>query len=80
MQMNVSLTPKLYEAVQAKVRSGLYSNASEVVRDAIRRMDQQALVDSAWTDLNATLDDADASGRSPATVNQIVKQVIAGQK
>jgi len=80
MQMNVSLTPKLYEAVQSKVRSGLYSNASEVVRDAIRRMDQQAIVESAWQELNATLDAAADSGRTSRTVAQIIERVRAGER
>lgn len=34
--MNVSLTPELAKCVQAKVDSGMYSNASEYVRDLIR--------------------------------------------
>jgi antitoxin ParD1/3/4 len=34
--MNVSLTPELKELVEDKVRSGLYQTASEVVRDALR--------------------------------------------
>ena len=37
--MNVSLTPELQKIIQAKVESGLYNNASEVVREAIRQMD-----------------------------------------
>lgn len=37
--MNVSLTPELIQIVQQKVESGLYSNASEVVREAIRQLD-----------------------------------------
>ncbi|MDR3424399.1 MAG: type II toxin-antitoxin system ParD family antitoxin [Alphaproteobacteria bacterium] len=37
--MNVSLTPELIKIVQSKVESGLYGNASEVVREAIRQMD-----------------------------------------
>jgi antitoxin ParD1/3/4 len=36
--MNVSLTPALEKLVQQKVRSGLYNNASEVVREALRLM------------------------------------------
>ena len=36
--MHVSLTQKLEEFVKAKVESGLYNNASEVVRDALRLM------------------------------------------
>jgi antitoxin ParD1/3/4 len=34
--MNVSLTPELEKLVQKKVESGLYNNASEVVREALR--------------------------------------------
>ena len=35
--MHVSLTPELDRAVKEKVASGLYNNASEVIREAIRR-------------------------------------------
>ncbi len=35
--MNVSLTKELESLVDGKVKSGLYNNASEVIRDAIRR-------------------------------------------
>ena len=34
--MHISLTPELENAVKAKVQSGLYNNASEVVREALR--------------------------------------------
>jgi antitoxin ParD1/3/4 len=34
--MNISLTPELEKLVQAKVASGLYNNASEVIREALR--------------------------------------------
>jgi uncharacterized protein len=34
--MNVSLTPKLEEFIRRKVAGGLFNNASEVVRDALR--------------------------------------------
>lgn len=37
--MNVSLTPELMQLVQSKVETGLYNNASEVIRDAIRQLD-----------------------------------------
>ena len=37
--MHVSLTPELQSRVQAKVESGLYNNASEVIREALRFMD-----------------------------------------
>ena len=35
--MNVSLTRELETVIEEKVKSGLYNNASEVVRDALRR-------------------------------------------
>ncbi len=36
--MNVSLTPNLEEFTRLKVESGLYNNASEVIREALRLM------------------------------------------
>ena len=38
--MNISLTPELMKVIKKKVSSGRYNNASEVVRDAIRRLDE----------------------------------------
>jgi antitoxin ParD1/3/4 len=35
--MNISLTPELEAAVKSKVASGLYNNASEVIREALRQ-------------------------------------------
>ena len=37
--MHVSLTPELESRVRARVESGLYNNASEVIREALRFMD-----------------------------------------
>lgn len=37
--MHISLTPELEARIKAKVDSGLYNNASEVVREALRFMD-----------------------------------------
>ncbi|MCH8530970.1 MAG: type II toxin-antitoxin system ParD family antitoxin [Saccharospirillum sp.] len=37
--MHISLTDELESRVKAKVESGLYNNASEVVREALRFMD-----------------------------------------
>ena len=38
--MNVSLTPALEKLVQTKVRTGRYNSASEVVREALRLLEQ----------------------------------------
>jgi len=46
--MNVSLSPELARFVRAKVECGLYASASEVVREALRRLvgDQNGTVEN----------------------------------
>ena len=39
--MNISLTPHLEKLVQGKVESGLYNSASEVMREALRLMEER---------------------------------------
>ena len=39
--MNVNLTPQLDEMLRQKVGSGLYTSASEVIQEALRRMDEK---------------------------------------
>jgi antitoxin ParD1/3/4 len=39
--MNVSLTPELEKFVNAKVGSGRYNSASEVVREALRLLEER---------------------------------------
>ena len=41
MPMNVNLTSQLENLVKQKVASGLYRSASEVIREALRLMEQQ---------------------------------------
>lgn len=41
MGMHVNFTPHLEDLVRRKVASGLYNSASEVVRDALRLMEEQ---------------------------------------
>jgi antitoxin ParD1/3/4 len=38
--MNVSLTPELEAKIHERVASGRYNNASEVVRDALRHLEE----------------------------------------
>ncbi len=39
--MNVSLTPELEKLVQRKVKTGRYQTASEVVREALRALEER---------------------------------------
>ena len=41
MPMNINLTPELEELVRQKVSSGRYNSASEVVREALRLMENE---------------------------------------
>ncbi len=38
MTMHINLSPEMEGYIKAKVGSGFYGNATEVIRDAIRRM------------------------------------------
>jgi antitoxin ParD1/3/4 len=43
-QLNVSITPHFSKLIHNKVRSSRYANASEVVREALRRLEQEDLL------------------------------------
>ena len=75
--MNVSLTSELEKFVSAKVESGRYNSASEVVREALRLLEEHDSVRAAQLadfngelgrrlaalDRGETVDPADARGR-----------------
>jgi antitoxin ParD1/3/4 len=46
--MNVSLTPELEKFVEGKVESGLYNNASEVVREGLRLLKEHDEIRLKW--------------------------------
>ncbi len=75
MGMNVNLTPQLEELVRAKVDSGMYSSASEVVREALRLMDEQDRLRQAKLDeLRAAVRQGVDSGASEPWDTAAVKQ------
>ena len=45
--MNISLTPELEKFISSKVESGRYHSASEVVREALRLLEERDQVKSA---------------------------------
>ena len=45
--MNISLTPQLAEFVEEKVREGRYQTASEVVREALRLLQEREQIRAA---------------------------------
>jgi len=73
---NVNLTEELDRFVLARVESGRYENASEVVRSALRileREEQQYEIKLAA--LRAAIDEGEASGESDLSVPQIMAAV-----
>ena len=58
--MNISLTPQLALMVKSKVEGGLYSNASEVVREALRLMEERDRLTSLRHELSKGIDQLQA--------------------
>jgi len=46
--MHVNLSPEMEKFIKNKVSSGFYGNATEVIRDAIRRMQAEESRLAAW--------------------------------
>ena len=51
MTMHVNLSPEMEGFIKSKVASGFYGNATEVIRDAVRRM-HKALNDITQSAIN----------------------------
>ena len=69
--MNVSLPDPMKAWVEAQAQTGRYSNASDYVRDLIRRDQEQA---DRLAALQRYLDGAEASGTSSRSVKEIVAE------
>jgi antitoxin ParD1/3/4 len=73
--MNVNLTPELEEMVRQKVSSGLYTSASEVIREALRLLDEQDCIRAAKLDhLRQDIQDGLNSGPATAWDAREIKQ------
>lgn len=75
MGMNVNLTPQLEDMVRQKVASGRYTSASEVVREALRLMDEldslrAARLEQLRQDIRAGLDSGPAEAWNPEQVKR----------
>ena len=81
MAMNVSLTPRLEEMVQEHVRSGRYSSASEVIRAALRLLEdhereQAARFEQLKADVQKGIDQLDA-GQGRELTHEVFKEIKA---
>lgn len=78
MGMNVSLTPPLEELVRRKVASGMYNSASEVVREALRLLDEQDQVRSVRleqlrADIRKGIDSGPSEPWDPKSVKELAR-------
>lgn len=78
--MNVSLTPMLEKLIQRKVKSGAYNNASEVVREALRLLEEQDKIkemklQQLKTELQRGLDQLNDNQYSTKTLQAIAKSI-----
>ncbi|MGA2409854.1 MAG: type II toxin-antitoxin system ParD family antitoxin [Candidatus Binataceae bacterium] len=74
---NVNLTDELDRFVAAKVATGRYENASEVVRAALRSLErEEQLYDAKLAALQAAIDDGDASGIADNGVFERVREKL----
>jgi antitoxin ParD1/3/4 len=81
MPININLTPLLEEMVRQKVKSGLYSSASEVVREALRLMEQQdSLRNAKFDKLRKDIRDGIDSGTATAWDSEELKRVARQRK
>lgn len=74
--MNVSLTPQLEDYVKQKVDAGLYNSASEVMREALRLLEEQDTLkemklEALRRDLQVGIDELDQGEGRPLDMKEI---------
>ena len=81
--LNVSLTPELERFVQARVATGRYQTASEVVREGLRLLEaQEREYDEAFKALKAKLDRGAAQADRGELIDpaDVLKKIEARKK
>jgi antitoxin ParD1/3/4 len=74
---NVNLTPELDNFITAKVESGRYENASEVVRAALRELEREEQEHEAkMVALIQAIEEGDASGVAAGDVFADVRKAL----
>ena len=72
--MNVSLTPELEEIVAARVNSGRYASASEVIREALRLLEERDRLNHLRHDLQLGIEQLD-QGRKRSFNPESLKRI-----
>ncbi|ODT98531.1 MAG: CopG family transcriptional regulator [Planctomycetes bacterium SCN 63-9] len=83
--MNVSLTPELEQFVHKKVDTGRYLSASEVVREALRLLEERDKLQAMWfeeirKEIQLGIDQADRGEVAPLDVKATLAKVRSRRK
>ena len=83
--MNISLTPQLEALVKTKVESGLYGSASEVMRDALRLLEERdrrqfLRVEELRVEIKKGLDSGESTPLDVCTIKTRGRQRLAAQQ
>ncbi|MCR9130450.1 MAG: type II toxin-antitoxin system ParD family antitoxin [Alphaproteobacteria bacterium] len=83
--MHVSLTDRLEAWIREKVESGLYNNASEVVREALRakmqaEMSEAEKLDALRAEIQKGLDQLDRGETGTLTLEQLKSELRAAHR
>jgi len=77
MTMHINFSPEMEGFIKSKVASGFYGNATEVIRDAIRRMQAEESRILAWQaaikEGDNQLDRGEGIAYTPETLNDITQ-------
>lgn len=84
MTMHVNLSPEMEGFIKSKVASGFYGNATEVIRDAIRRMQAEESRVAAWQAAlkqgDDQLDRGEGTDYTPTALNDITQSAIKAMR
>jgi antitoxin ParD1/3/4 len=82
MSMHVNLSPEMESFIKNKVSGGFYGNATEVIRDAIRRMQAEELRVQAWQAAikagDDELDRGEGVAYTRAALDEITEAAVGG--
>jgi antitoxin ParD1/3/4 len=78
--MNSSLTPKLETLVRNKVKTGLYNNASEVIREALRILEKRDRYEKLKSEVGKGFEQIERGETVPYNMSTAKKAARAGLK
>jgi len=73
--MNISLTPELKTSIQRRLRSGLYGNASDVVRAGLRALAREEMAGAfqEWRRMAAGMPQEQITSKTESRVERAIR-------